>query len=313
MDRSNSELALALTLSPIGAVVIAAMVWLATILVTKKSVSVPSVSRGFHQLAGAIGGLLVLSGWALGVLAPRWSEPFDAVWWRFAAPLAGAATAAAALALWAVRHPVLVEEPVVPVVRRTWTSFVNVRQLRTLLVSAALLLALSVVCGLASEPGVAGSANITFIGPSGGYGTVYGWTAGLPVVLMIIALVGSNWCALHLDAARPFARIDTVDSESRTRTAAASLLLTVTIGAVLLSLGAVVESLGYSAGHVGFQVPGSDPYMWSTGFSSIAPPMRYLGWVLQVAGVVYVLQAMARPYRRRSSSAASDAPVVAQR
>lgn len=313
MDISNYEFALALTLSPIGAVVIAAMVWLATILVTRKSVSAHTGSRGFDQFAGAIGGLLVISGWVLGLLAPRWSEPFDTVWWRFAAPLAGATIAAAALALWAVRHPVLVEEPVVPVVRRTWTSFVNGGQLRTLLVSAVLLLALSVVCGLASIPGVAGSANITFIGPSGGYGTVYGWTAGLPVVLMAITLIGLTWCALHLDAARPFARIDTVDSESRARTAAASLLLTVTIGAVLLSLGAVVESLGYSAGQVGFQVPGSDPYMWSTGFYSIAPTMRYLGWVLQVAGVVYVLHAMSRPYRRRSSRASSDAPAVAQR
>lgn len=313
MDRSNYEFALALTLSPIGAVVIAALVWLAAILVTRKSVSAPSVSRGFFQIAGAIGGLLVISGWALCVLAPRWSEPFDAVWWRFAAPLAGAATAAAALALWAVRHPVLVEEPVVPVVRRTWTSFVNGKQLRTLFVSAALLLALSIVCGLASETGVAGSANITFLGPSGGYGTVYGWTEGLPVVLLTVALVGSNWWALHLDAARPFTRIDAVDTESRARTSAASLLLTVTIGAVLLSLGAVVESIGYSAGEVGYQTPGSDPYMWSTGFSSIAPLMRYLGWVLQAAGIVYVLRALARPYRRLSSGAASDAPVVVQR
>ena len=189
----------------------------------------------------------------------------------------------------------------------------NGGQLRTLLASAALLLALSNVCGLAFEPGVVGSANITLFGPSGGYGTVYGWTEGLPIVLMTAALIGSTWWALHLDAARPFVRIDAVDTESRARTSAASLLLTVTIGAVLLSLGAVVESIGYSAGQVGLQTPGSDPYMWSTGFSSIAPPMRYLGWVLQVAGVVYVLQAMAAPFRRRSNSAASDATVVAQR
>lgn len=87
-----------------------------------ESVRFPGVSRGFDQFASAIGGLLAVSGRALGVLAPRWSEPFDAVWWWFAVPLAVAATAAAALALWADRHPVLVEEPVVPVVRRTWKS-----------------------------------------------------------------------------------------------------------------------------------------------------------------------------------------------
>ncbi|GGG27801.1 hypothetical protein GCM10007304_47030 [Rhodococcoides trifolii] len=313
MDRSSFGFTLALTLSPVGVVVVAALVWLATVLVARRSVGVHTAGRRFRTLAGTLGALLVLSGWALGVLAPRWSEPLDTVWWRFAAPLAGATIAASTLALWAVRHPVLVEEPVVPVVRRTWTSFVNGGQLRILLVWAALLLAVTVVCGLASEPGVAGSANITFIGPSGGYGTVYGWTEGLPVILMTIALLGSTWWALHLDAARPFARIAAVDDESRARAAAASLLLTVTIGAVLLSLGAVVEGIGYSAGQVGFQMPGSDPYLWSTGFSSIAPTMRVLGWVLQVAGVVYVLEAIARPFRHRSVSASSEASVAARR
>ncbi|NMM91674.1 hypothetical protein B2J88_46575 [Rhodococcus sp. SRB_17] len=207
----------------------------------------------------------------------------------------------------------LVEQPVIPVVRRTWTSFANRRQLRLLICSASALIALTVICGVASEPGVDGSANITFIGPSGGYSTTYGWTAGLPVVLMTIALIGLLWCALYLDAARPFTRVGSVDSDSRARAAAASTLLTVTLGAVLVTLGSVVIDLAYTAmGSVGLQVPGSDPYMWSPGYSSIAPALTWVGWVPQVIGVLYLLRVIATPLGRRSDTSRRT-PVVTQR
>ncbi len=314
MDRSNYGFALAIASSPIGVVSIAVLIWLATALAKRPSRSTHATGRSFHKIAGATGGLLALSGWALGLLAALWSDPFDTVWWGLAAPLAGAVVAPLSLTLSIIRHPVVVEEPVVPVVRRTWSSFTNRRQLSNYVVAAALLLALSVVCGVASEPGVDGSANITSIGPSGGYGTLYGWTAGLPVVLATIALVGFSWCALHLDAARPFARVDTAENEIQARTAAASIVLTVTFGAMLLSLGTVFDGLASSAaGQVGFQVPGSDPYMWSMGFSSISPALRCVGWALQVAGAVALLRVMASPFRGQSDRTHSGAPVVAQR
>lgn len=314
MDRSNYGLALAVALSPVGVVLTAMALWLATDLTNRSRTRVWPVRRGFHSLVGAGGGFLVIAGWALGLLAQLAADPFDAPWWGGAVPMVGAVVTAAAFALWTIRHPVLVERPVIPVVRRTWTSFADRWQLGIFVGSATLLTGLTVVCGVMSEPGVDGSANITFVGPSGGYSTTYGWATGLPVVLLTFALIGLVCYAMYLDAARPFARAETVDSDTRMRSGTVSTLLGVTVGASLLTLGSVVVGLADSAvGSVGLQVPGStDPYVWGPGYSSLAPALTWAGWIAQVVGVLYLLRVMAAPFRHQSDSA-RRIPVAAQR
>ncbi|MDJ0362513.1 hypothetical protein [Rhodococcus sp. H29-C3] len=269
---------------------------------TLESYSVAAVR--FPDGSAAIGSVLALIGWAVAIAATRLcAGPWDAPWWRHAAPMFGAVVGLAVLAVRVTRKAADVEVPVVPVVRRTWRTFADPIQLRLYAAAAVSLLALSIACGNASIPSPTGSYAAITAGDSSGIASFYGWAYAVPVIITVVVVSGLGIYVLNADAAKPFSRPDTVTAGTLTRRATASSVLLPALGAVVLSLGYALSFVaGTGRGSAGFG-EGEEMYMWSVGYSSLAPAIAVIGWALQTAAITLLLLMIARGLRQKNSSA----------
>lgn len=261
--------------------------------------TVTSYSGAAPRRVMAVGAAFAVIVWGFGAVAERrWIEPWGAAWWRYAAPIAAAAIAVGVLAVWSARRRARVEEPVPPIARRTWSSFVELPSVAVFAAACACLVLVSVACGAASRRGPAGYFNvIDVVGSNGGLSSFYGWAYAGPAVLAVAVLVASCVATLHVDARGPYARPQSVAAERAERSGRARALLGLATAAVVLSLGGVFTFLaGTGFGNVGYGLPGGEVVMWSVGFSSLAPAFTVIGWALQSVAIALLL-VIARPRR----------------
>jgi hypothetical protein len=245
--------------------------------------------KGARRL-GLWGGLALLAVWGLANVLVYFGEPWRAAWWVQTAPVIVAAGAAAALLVRAYRAPQRPEVPVSPVARRGWLSFTRRRDAIVGGVVLAALLVTILVAGAASAIGPDGtySAIEIPVGDQGpGYATFFGWAYGVPLLAALAVLVGAMVWALHVDAARPFLRPDTVEAETGTRRAASRAVFALAISAALLALGSALDVIANAGlGSVGVGIPGVGTFNYSTGYAALAPAMLWLGRALTLAAMV---------------------------
>ena len=220
-----------------------------------------------------------------------------------------AAIATIAVALVIVgRTPVRPQVPITPVRPRGWLSFTRRRDWITATVVLATLVLTSVIAGAASAPDEHGWYSMIEI-PVGtlepGFASFFGWAYGLPVLVAAAVLAAVVSWALHLSAARPFIRPETVEAETTERRALSSVLVAVMLGATLLVLGDAVRLIaGAGMGSVGVGIPGIGDFNYSTGYAALAPAMLALGNLIQIWAIALLLiTAAGRTFRLRRAAA----------
>ncbi|MCU1412437.1 MAG: hypothetical protein JWR04_3144 [Rhodoglobus sp.] len=232
--------------------------------------------------------------------------PFGYAWWQYPFPIVGAVITAVVVLVALNRRTAKSEVPVVPIAPRGWTTFTNRRELVVAIVSAGVLIAVSVAAGLASVTNDAGlHILIEFPGPEGergGTATFYGWAYSVPVMVGIAVLSLLVWLALRASALPAFRRPDTVAQETLEREQVASALLRLYIAAVLLPLGGALTQIGGAGmGQTGIGIPGVGDFRWSLGYSSFAFPIEIVGEVLELAGVLILLLGIFSGRKRAAS------------
>lgn len=237
------------------------------------------VSTGIRLVAGS---MILASIMDLTVRMLTWAA-WEVRWWEYALPLA---VAAAGILLTIVTTPRFVHRAGVPAgigLRRNWVSYTDRAPLAMSAAVAVLLVIITVACGLASSPDDLGRYSI-LVDDGGGYGTFYGWAYGVPVLVSLVALLAVLWFALHRLALPPFSNPIAVEQETVQRRIASTATVWVAGSALVLTLGCIVNSVGYSgSGTTGVGIPGVGDFMWRSGFASFAEFFIWSGWALEVS------------------------------
>lgn len=275
-------------------------------------VTLPSRSRRATLASlGIIGPLVIL----VVATITNWLSMTDPLirtggWWQRPAPLLTAAlvVAVAALALRSTPLPAPGERAISP--RRRWWTFIPRTPLLISIAAATLLLlttAWHTVIGVSLPNG----ANRYGVGPEsdglpgfmrmqGDMGYVWGagWPNHLATLLALAAAAAAMILALSADANRPvFARATASDVKEE-RTATARLIALITIGGLLLTLGAVWAHVGFVGEIIVsvFEDNGGqgDPerFVVGTGYRDLASPMHLGGYVVQGLGAAILLRLM---------------------
>lgn len=250
-------------------------------------------------------------------------------WWRRPAPLIAtiAVIAAAALALRTEPLPAPGERTIAP--RRRWWTFSPRVPLWAAILSAALLFVTSAWQGLIGVSAPA-SANLygnvpeptdlpLFMVMQGGMGYVAGagWPNQLLTLMALAGIVVALILTLGHDANRPIHARISVASVQEERTATARMLVWITLGGLLLTLGAVWAHTGF-IGQIIVGVfedngdqPGADRFVVGTGYQDIADWMHKGGYIVQGIGAAILLRLSVdtwRARRARRAAASGDAP-----
>lgn len=269
---------------------------------------------GAYLLANLVPLLELIARYFIRALLPLFPEPWDVRWWVYVVPLAGAIVGLV-IARASLRQA-KPEVPVVPLVRRTWTSFAAKRDLVLASLSSGVLALTCVLAGIASSPGPTGwFAVILTPGGDGalsaGMTTFFGWAFGAPTLAALVVLALATYLVLRANAARPYLRPETVDAETVDRRFVSAAVLRVCGGAALLVLGSAWMMIGRAGiSGTGLEILGSDAVVYPTGYSSFATTFIALGWFAQVfAFVMLLLTASGRrlslPRRRAAVATAS--------
>lgn len=292
-------------------------------------VSIPTSGRRASALArlGIIGALAVL---AVGT-ATSWLATIDPVaftghtwtraggWWQRPAPLLASAVVlfTAGIALRREPLPAPGERAISP--GRRWWTFTPRAPLWLTAGAAALLLVTSAwqtVIGVALPEG----ANRYGIGPENtglpefmrmqeGMGYVWGagWPNHLATLIVIAVALAALILALGRDANRPlFARSSAAEVREERETTARILVL-LTLGGMLLTLGTVWAHTGF-IGTIGVSVYEDtggqgrpERFVVGTGYRDIAPIMHLGGYVVQGLGAALLLRLTVDTLRARGT------------
>ncbi|WP_218221251.1 hypothetical protein [Nesterenkonia sp. Act20] len=217
----------------------------------------------------------------------------DYHWWSYADLLLGACIGLLCLGLLTALFRRTPASPVAPARPRTWRSFLGARQLLLLIIPTALLLVFVAFAGSASSPDEDGIYRILELdvgedasGVGGGMRmTFFGWAYGLPVAGVALALVLLTLLVLHVNAARPFLRPETVTAEEASRSTLSSLVIFFSAGAVLVTLARATRLVS-KAGDITLV---RDGYVWETSVSAISPWLFWASLALQLLGYVLLL------------------------
>jgi hypothetical protein len=222
------------------------------------------------------------------------SRPPAVAWWLYAAPVLGAVVPIAALLIGVTGERVVVEKPVVPVLRRTISSYGS-RALFWIAGTAALILTLTTIwAGAASVPNEQGwYVWLPIAGnTSPEYSTFYGWGYGALVLVALLLLVALTWLLLARNASQPFVRPETVQRENVARIATAASALTIAGAATMFTLGQVWNFVGQSgSARVGTGIPGYGNIWFAPGYATFAPALVWIGFILQITAVIWLLVA----------------------
>ncbi len=272
-----------LPLAPGGAVVAAAMLFVVIALLLRP------IARPRTRVSTILrwGALAVLVAW-VGTCAAQFFSTSLLPWTRLALPLV---LAAAAIGASMIRRRPSVGAPHtdVPLRRRSWSSFVSTGWIRVGATLAAALTVITVVCGLVASDDGTGGAAVWLIFGDGAMSFFYGWPFGLPVLIAAALLICVCVLAWGRIAAPPFAA-GQVAEESRARATDSNRLAALATASFGLTMGAVVELIGYSGtGAAGVGIPGVGEFVFTTDYAAFAPSFVIVGWAAQVLSLALLM------------------------
>lgn len=195
-------------------------------------------------------------------------------WWealsesRFLLPLVLGLVAAAVLGIPGRTRDL---PPTAHLTPRTWRSFISRWRLIAILVTAALIVTLSLAGGFASErddQGLHRAYNVV-VGPSTSVGTnIYGWHYSVSPLIVLLLLLIVTWASLAM-IARP-ALSDDTDLDTAVRRLQSANVSRVVIGAMLLHLKMVLASFASTSAMTGtFHVERGEHFRVWTSFSAL--------------------------------------------
>ena len=241
--------------------------------------------------------------------------PYEFRWYEFAREMLVGCVALLVVILVYARSRRTPRAAVPPSGPRTWRTFAPKAGTPSLITALAALTLFTVFAGSLSS--VDGDGRFTMLtistggAISGGSGSFYGWSYGIPTVLTALVFAGLTFASLHSNAARPFLEPQTVSWELQSRRALATRTLWFSTGVLIYTLGACVLRVGLAAaGQVS-----TPEFAWGTGISSLEPMLIWGGRLLRAAGfsllfLVIFTNWARQPHRHsdaRSSSASQDA------
>lgn len=237
-------------------------------------------------------------------------------WWRFATPVFCALLGmSVVLGLIIARGSTPSEMPVVPAVRRTWTSFSP----RSSVVGASLvllvLLATTIGAGLASSANGEGRyvwleipvPNEAAIDPIRvGF---YGWAYGAPVLMCLAALAGVTWAVLHSNASRSYIRPETVAAERDARREVAIGAVRVTTAGMLLAVAGAWRLIA-SSGTISYLTiegqNGGAPYDVVWRYAELAAVAGWCAPILEIIAFILLLLVASRLRRKSGTRSPSE-------
>lgn len=228
---------------------------------------------------------------------------FDA---RFALPLVLGLLAASVLGALRPRTTTPAGALLAP---RSWRSFVRGRWLIALVFVLALILALSLAAGMASEPNDAGEYVMYWV-DSGSMQmgtTIYGWHHSIvPMALCVLLCAATGW-ALSRIARAPFGTEHGGDIADRRLHSTNTVR--VSLGALLLHLEIVLHSLANTSRMTGSY--SGDDLSFSTGtpFSALSGTLGVLAQVAGILGLALWVFTALTAVRAPSSARAARAPI----
>ncbi|MBP1325606.1 hypothetical protein JOF28_000838 [Leucobacter exalbidus] len=246
-------------------------------------------------------------------------------WWRRAAPLAAVAVVLLLALLLLRREPRSRTGGHAIAPHHRWDAFARPAQLWTAVALAVLLLGTNIwqsLLGVSAPEGANFYGNTTahptqlpiYLPFQGGTGYLagVGWPNHLGSILALVITTLLLIVALNDSANRPLP-VQLPAAEARAqRTATSAMLLWITLGGLLLTLGAVWAHAGFIGEFTGVvtqydpeQVaPGSQqPFTAGTGYHDIAFIMHKGGYVIQGLGAALLLRVMTDTLRARRFSA----------
>ncbi|WEK61529.1 MAG: hypothetical protein P0Y60_01840 [Candidatus Microbacterium colombiense] len=242
-------------------------------------------------------------------------------WWRFATPVFAAGLALAVIAAVAARSAA---RPVVPVVtgeRRTWRTFVPRATLIGGAVALAAVLVTTIAAGLVAYVGSNGESawleipinNAPEIDPV--RLNFYGWTFGIPVLICAALLVAATGALLHLTAARPYIRPETVVVERQERRAAARDAVRIATAGLLLALAGAWRLIASAGGVSGLTIDGQNDgamfeVMWR--HSELALAAGRCAPVLEVVAFVLLLLVIGQAGRAKATRSSDRAEAASE-
>lgn len=244
-------------------------------------------------------------------------------WWRCAtALLAASAALAVVLIVGRGRRPAADAAPVVTGVRRTWASFAPRTGILAVVGAALALVATTIAAGATAWTSPDGRSawlevpipNEQDVDPI--RLPFYGYSFGVPVLIAMVAMLALAWAVLHLDAASPYLRAQSVTAERTARRRVAVDVLRIAGAALLLALAAAWRLIA-SAGSVSqLIIDGQNDgrayeVVWR--YAEFAVAGGALAPALEIAGFALLLLVVARrPHRRAVPAPAGGADELAE-
>lgn len=225
------------------------------------------------------------------------------LWWRYSLPLLAACLILLILAVLLAGFRRRTAEPVAPTRIRTWRSFNSTYQLLLLGGSAFALILFVAFAGSASSPDDDGRYRELVIDTGGTGGLVagfFGWAYGLPAAAAALVLLALAVWTLHLNAARPFLAPETVEREEASRSALSFMVLSLSAGAVLLTLA---RALDLSSGAAGVSLE-AEGYSFETALAAAAPWLSGLSYLVKFFACLLLVMVVAAACRRPQLQAA---------
>jgi hypothetical protein len=280
-----------------------------------------------HRAVGFFAMVTVVSFVAVSAIG---SQVLDLGSWpvRFAVPLLSAAVGVGVvLALIITRRSASSRAPVVPAVRRSWSSFSSRSSLVVATVALLTLVGTTVAAGSASSPNHQGHfvwlaipiPNEASIDPI--RLPFFGWAYGVPVLLALAALIAVAWTALSRNAARPFLGPETVTAERAARHTTAGGITLVLTSAVLLSLSGAWRLIANGGSIDSLVVMGENddaPYDAAWRYAELAVAAGWAAPIMEITALTILLlvavtrmrgQRFTRAHASSSAPARSDVEV----
>lgn len=228
-------------------------------------------------------------------------------WWYYAAPLiSGAAVLTVVMLVMALGQRETPRRPVLPTSRRTWVSFIGIRELTTAALLVVLLASTTIFAGLNSSPDQEGrfvyvdiSVPNTDIAPLRPW--FYGWAYGIPVLTCMALMIVAASAALHINAVRSFTGPDSVASERTDRIAIGNGVARIVAGVTALSLAGALRFIADGSAIEKLTIEGQGTYdaVWRYAEfavigGAIAPCFEIVGFLILLLTSIDRLKMSAR-------------------
>ncbi|MBF0816941.1 hypothetical protein E4U02_11005 [Microbacterium paludicola] len=228
-------------------------------------------------------------------------------WWYYAAPLiSGAVVLTVVMLVMALGQREIPRRPVLPTSRRTWLSFIRIRELTTTALLVVLLVSTTIFAGMNSSPDQEGrfvyvniSVPNTDIAPLRPW--FYGWAYGIPVLICMALMIVAAWGALHINAVRSFTSPDLVASERTDRIAIGTGVARIVAGVTALSLAGALRFIADGSAIKKLTIEGQGTYdaVWRYAEfavigGAIAPCLEIFGFLILLLTSIARLKTSAR-------------------